>query len=223
MVVMLLLFTFSCSKDNKEVVEVAFDPETTYTMKTTDVSSLISDSGITRYRMNSDLWLWYGKAAEPYWYFPEGIYVERFDTLFNVEASGRADTAYYWIKKKLWKAVGNVEVENLEGERFETELLYWDEAQGRIYSDAFMRIERVDRIITGIGFESNQSMTNYRIYHPQGTFPVNTAEPDSTQQQNEEEQRSTLPPNPFPRREAITPPDSSGILSDMDEMPRDSI
>ena len=44
-VVMLLLFMASCGKENKEVVEVTFDPENTYTLRTTDVSSLISDSG----------------------------------------------------------------------------------------------------------------------------------------------------------------------------------
>jgi len=52
-VVMLLLFSASCSKEHKEVVDVEFDPDKTYTMKATDVSSLISDSGITRYRLKA--------------------------------------------------------------------------------------------------------------------------------------------------------------------------
>ena len=86
-VVMLLLFMASCGKENKEVVEVTFDPENTYTLRTTDVSSLISDSGITRYRMNAKEWLVFGKAKEPYSYFPQGVSVEKFDSLFNVEAS----------------------------------------------------------------------------------------------------------------------------------------
>ena len=84
------------------MVEVTFDPENTYTLRTTDVSSLISDSGITRYRMNAKEWLVFGKAREPYSYFPQGVYVEKFDSLFNVEASVKADTAYYWDKKVMW-------------------------------------------------------------------------------------------------------------------------
>ena len=52
---MLLLFSASCSKEHKEVVDVEFDPDKTYTMKATDVSSLISDSGITSERV-ADLW-----------------------------------------------------------------------------------------------------------------------------------------------------------------------
>ena len=105
-VVMLLLFMASCGKENKEVVEVTFDPENTYTMRTTDATSLISDSGITRYRLNAKEWLVFGKAQEPHSYFPQGVYVEKFDSLFNVEASVKADTAYYWDKKGLYKLIG---------------------------------------------------------------------------------------------------------------------
>ena len=110
-VVMFLLFMTSCSGEKKEIVDVSFDPETTYTLRTTDVSTLISDSGVTRYRLNAKEWLIFGKAKDPYWFFPEGIYVEKFDTLFQSEASIQADTAYNYEKKGLWKLVGNVKVE----------------------------------------------------------------------------------------------------------------
>lgn len=171
-VVMLLLFSASCSKENNEVVDVEFDPERTYTMKATEVTSLISDSGITRYSVKAKEWLMFGKAAEPYWYFPEGIYVEKFDTVFQTEASIKADTAYYFDKKGLWKLIGNVEVENLQGENFQTSLLFWDQKKELVYSDKYIRIEQTDKIITGIGFESNADMTKYKIFNSTGIFPV---------------------------------------------------
>lgn len=182
-VVMLLLFMASCGKENKEVVNVTFDPENTYTMKATDVSSLISDSGITRYRLKAKEWQVYGKAKEPWWYFPEGIYVEKFDTLFRTEASIRADTAYYYDKKGLWELIGNVEVESLKGERFETPQLFWNQKKEKVYSEKYMRIEQEDKIITGIGFESNQNMTQYKIFNSQGIFPVTeeASAPDTAQ------------------------------------------
>lgn len=179
-VVMLLLFLASCSKEVKEVVEVEFDANKTYTMKATDVASLISDSGITRYRLNAKEWLVYGKAEDPYWYFPKGIYVEKFDTLFQTEASIKADTAFYYDKRGLWELIGNVEVESLQGENFETTQLFWDQKQEKVYSDKYVRIEQADKIITGIGFESNQNMTQYKIFNSQGIFPVNEAPADST-------------------------------------------
>lgn len=179
-VVMLLLFSASCSKEKKDVVEVQFDPEQTYTLRTTDVTNLISDSGITRYRLSAKEWLVYGKAAEPYSYFPAGIYVEKFDTLFHTEASIKADTAYNYDKKGLWKLIGNVVVNNLQGENFQTSLLFWDQKKEKIYTDRYFRFEQKDQIITGIGFESNQDMTNYRYFNSTGVFPITEAPADST-------------------------------------------
>ena len=180
-VVMLLLFTASCSGDKKEVVVVSFDPETTYTLRTTDYTTQFSDSGVTRYRAIAKDFLKFDKAQEPYSYFPEGIYVEKFDTLFNVEASLKADTAYNYEKKGLWKLIGNVKVENLEGKKFETSLLFWDQKEEKVYSDKYIRIQEEDKVITGIGFESNQNMTQYKIFNSQGVFPVSeSASTDST-------------------------------------------
>lgn len=183
-IVMLLLFSASCGKEKKDVVEVQFDPEHTYTLRTTDVTNLISDSGITRYRLSAKEWLVYGKAADPYSYFPEGIYVEKFDTLFQTEASIKADTAYNYDKRGLWKLVGNVVVNNLQGDNFRTSVLYWDQKKEKIYSDQYIRIEQEDQVITGIGFESNQDMTNYRIFNSTGIFPVNEAPDDSIRTAN---------------------------------------
>ena len=181
--VMLLLLTQACSGEHKEVVEVTFDPETTYTMKTTGVISLISDSGVTRYRANAKEWLVYGKAKEPYWYFPEGIYVEKFDSLFHTEASIVADTAYYYDKQGLFRFVGQVEVKSLQGEHFETDELFWNQKEDKVYSDRFIRIEQEEKVITGIGFESNQNMTRYTIRESRGVFPVATTSPADTTKQ----------------------------------------
>lgn len=174
-VVMLLLFSvvlFSCKPEVKEVVEVSSDPEKSYTMKATQVNTLISDSGITRYRVKAKEWLVFGNAKEPHSYFPEGIYVEKFDTTFHTEASIKADTAYYFDKKGLWRLIGNVEVESLQGEHFNTSELFWDQKAEKVYSDKYIRIQQKEQIITGIGFESNQNMTRYRIFNSQGEFPV---------------------------------------------------
>lgn len=187
-VMLLLLLTIACSSEKKEIVDVAFDPEKTYTMKATEVNSLVSDSGLTRYRLNAKEWLVFDKAKDPYWYFPEGIYVEKFDTLFQTEASIKADTAFYFSKRELWRLVGNVKVESLQGEKFDTSELFWNQKEGKVYSDKYIRIEQEDKIITGVGFESNQEMTQYKIFNSKGTFPVseskaseNTVEADSLQ------------------------------------------
>ena len=169
--VMLVLFS-SCSGRKKELGAAITERDSMAVMDTKGITTLVSDSGITRYRINTEEWLVFDRKDPPYWAFEKGIYLEKFDTLFQVEASIKADTAYYYNKKVLWELIGNVVIKNLKGERFNTSLLYWDQRSERVYSDAFIRIEQPDRIITGRGFESNQQMTVYTIHKPEGIFYV---------------------------------------------------
>ena len=61
---------------------------------------------------------------------------------------------------------------SLLGERFNTSDLFWDQKAEKVYSDKYIRIQQKEQIITGVGFESNQNMTRYRIFNSQGEFPV---------------------------------------------------
>ena len=69
---------------------------------------------------------------------------------------------------------------NISGETFETNQLNWDEANQRIYSDSPIRITRSTMIINGIGFESNQMMTRYRINKITGVLPIDTDDSDES-------------------------------------------
>lgn len=170
-IVMLLLFP-SCGGKKKELGEAITERDSLPAMATIDVLTYISDSGVTRYRMDTKEWLVYDRKNPSYWAFEKGVYLEQFDSLFNVDASIKADTAYFYDKKKLWKLMGHVDIQNRKGERFNTELLFWDQVKKRVYSDRFIRIEQPDRIITGYGFDSDERMTNYQIKNMEGVFYV---------------------------------------------------
>lgn len=170
-IVMLLLFS-SCDGQKKALGKAITERDSLPVMDTRGVVTLISDSGVTRYRINTEEWLMFDKKTPTYWAFEKGIYLEQFDSLFHVDASIQADTAYYYDRERLWKLIGHVDIKNLKGERFNTELLYWNEATQKVYSDKFIRIEQPDKIITGYGFDSNQQMTIYTIHDMGGIFYV---------------------------------------------------
>ncbi len=167
--VMFLLFS-ACSGRKKELGKAITERDSLPVLDTRGVTTLISDSGITRYRIVTEEWLMFDRKNPPYWAFEKGVYLENFDSLFQVEASIKSDTAYFFNKEGLWKLMGNVHIQNLQGEKFDTQLLYWDQNKQKVYSDKFIRIEQPDRIITGRGFESNQQMTVYTIHKPEGIF-----------------------------------------------------
>ena len=121
-IVMLLLFP-SCGGKKKITGDAITERDSMAVMQTSGVTTLISDSGVTRYRVNTEEWLGFDRK-------------------------------------------------NRKGERFNTELLYWNEATQKVYSDKFIRIQQPDRIITGHGFDSNQQMTVYTIHNIEGIFYV---------------------------------------------------
>ena len=83
-----------------------------------------------------------------------------------------ADYAYYNEPEQRWTLRGNVKALNLEGEQFETPLLFWDQKTESVYSDSSIIITRATSIIKGVGFRSNQEMTQYTILRPSGVFPI---------------------------------------------------
>ena len=67
------LVSTACKEKEKELMKGNFDPERFATMTTTDVSTLISDSGVVRYKIESPIWLVFDQASEPYWKFPKEV------------------------------------------------------------------------------------------------------------------------------------------------------
>ena len=163
-----------CSEDKRETISISADPETFPTMKTLNVSTMISDSGYTRYHITTPLWLMFEEAEDPHWNFPKGIFVVKFDTTMTEDGTFTADTATYLSKKKLWRFDRNVRMRNVNGDRFLTQQLFWDQVTRKIYSDSFIHIERPDKVIEGYGFISNENMTSYTIRKPSGIFPANS-------------------------------------------------
>ena len=179
--VMFVIFP-ACSGNNKNLAEAIAENDTVPSMKSLGVTTLISDSGITRYKIVAEEWIIHDKKKIPYWAFEKGVYLEKFDTLFHIDASIKADTAYYYEKKKLWELKGNVQILSQRGDKFQTELLFWDEKKEKVYSDKYIQIEQEDKIIRGYGFESNQDLTEYEIKNSNGIFTVEDTQPAPTTQ-----------------------------------------
>ena len=179
-----IMLLAACSGGKTEVVEGYENVDTLPSMYTCDVNTLISDSGITRYRIEAPLWYMYEgeNTEEPYWYFPQGIYVEQFDTLFVTETMIEGDTAIYYKKPQKWRLTGNVHIENTEGKKFYTQQLYWDQKAREIYSDSAIRIIDGEEVIEGVGFKSNEQITKYVILRTTGIFTVKREpdQPDTT-------------------------------------------
>ena len=172
-VLLLAMFLFACSSRHEGVgqSEESAPRESLPVLVSDSVTTLISDSGVTRYRIETPKWMVFDRATPNYQEFPEGIYLEQFDEDLSVQASLKADYAYYNEADQIWTLRGNVHALNRKGEQFDTQELNWNQHDHRVYSDSTIHITRERSIIEGVGFESNEEMSKYTILNPTGVFP----------------------------------------------------
>ena len=165
----------ACKDEVTGTVKRSTDPEKVPTMSSRNVQTVISDSGNTRYRITTKTWLMYEEAAKPHWIFPSGVIAEELGPGFKTVTSVKCDSAYYDEQKRLWSLNGNVRITNVNKELILTDQMYWNQEEHRLYSDAFIHIEKIDRVIEGYGYDSNEKLTTYQVHKVKGIFPADQA------------------------------------------------
>lgn len=171
-----ILVLQSCSPSVENTATLGMERDSAAVMKTYNVTTLVSDSGITRFRVATPEWLVFDKKAKPTWEFPQGLHLEQFDENLEIHSEVDAQKAIYYTELEQWILSDSVYAVNVDGERFESEVLYVHQKEDRIFTDKFVKITQEDKIITGIGMESNQRLTKYRVLKPQGIIPLDEDE-----------------------------------------------
>lgn len=195
---LLMLTAMSCHEDDKLGVVNAIDTKKTPQLSTRNVTTLISDSGYTKYKVITPLWNIYNgdpkEERENFWDFPEGVYLRQLDKNLKVVSTVAADSACYFPNKKLWELYGRVEIDQKDKAYFYSERIFFDDKTKKISSDTFIHIKTPMEILEGVGFESNMNLTQYRVLEPTGMFPMNPEGLES--QRREEDVEPTINPTP---------------------------
>ena len=176
---------FYACENNIEEIKAFSTNETLPVVEAENFETLFTDSGEVRFFMKAPKLLKFENGGNAYLEFPKGVELIKYDENENVISSITADYARQYEKEKKWEAKNNVIATNAKGDTLKTELLIWEEKAEKIYTDAFVTIIRPDQIITGIGFESNQNLENWKIKNPKGTIYVGVEEKKDTTRTND--------------------------------------
>ncbi len=105
--------------------------------------------------------------------FPEGIFIEFFDELGNLQSTLKANQAFYSKKDDQWRGVGNVEVVNMQKkEQLNSEELFWKPTTKRIFTEKFVTIRMGSEVLWGTGLDAAQDLSDYTIKKPQGELEL---------------------------------------------------
>ena len=171
-ILLALCLLAGCREKTKLNVATNLHTDTMPTMKTRNIATLISDSGIVQYKIVAPVWKVYDEAKDPYWVFPEGLYLQKYDRHHKVVATIAADSARYFKDRKIWKLDGHVEIHKAPKDKFFTEQVFWDQQKRRVYSDSFIHIENATHVLEGMGFTADENFREYSIHKPMGIFPI---------------------------------------------------
>ena len=170
LIVTLVLASAACSKPKEHTAPAINPRDSVSMMKSYGVNTLISDSGVMKYRIVAERSEVNEVLTPPRWIFKRGIFMEQFDQNFHTEAYVQADTAFYYTTKKLWHLIGNVRVKTIDGLRFSSEELYWDQNRRELYSYCFSRVVTPERELQGTYFTSDERMQHYTVSNSVGSF-----------------------------------------------------
>ena len=140
------------------------------TLVSTQLTTIYSDQGIIKYKLFTDEALHYENGDR---YYPQGMYIDLFQSDQQASAKGRANSVYFFAKKNIYEFRGDVELKSLrEKKQLHTEVLHWSPETETFYTDTFVRIEIEDEVLTGEGLSAKQDLSSYRIAKPQGVFNI---------------------------------------------------
>lgn len=166
----LIIFTNSCDETIEHTAPAINDRDSVSMMTTYGVNTLVSDSGVIKYRIVTEKWDVNTVKNPPKWTFDKGLFLEQFDEKFHIQAYIQADTAYYYDQKKLWELRGRVRVKTNDGLRFSSEELFWDQNKHELYSHRFSRVISPEREMQGTYFISDEHFSHYTVSNSKGSF-----------------------------------------------------
>ena len=141
-----------------------------------DMFIVQTENGKIQMRAEAPLMERYERDTLSYELFPDGFFVYGYTEEEKLETEIIADKARhlkYKDGRESWEAFGNVLVKNLiKQEVMETDTLYWDQKNEKIYTHCYVRMYSPDGFMQGYGMESDQRARNSIIFNPFNSYGI---------------------------------------------------
>lgn len=135
-----------------------------------------TENSIIKMRALAPLMERYENDTLSYELFPKGISVYGYTDDGMLETEIIADNARH-LKfddgRESWEAFGNVVVKNLiNQETMETDTLYWDQKNEKIYTHCYVRMYSPDGFAQGYGMQSDQRARDTELFNPFNNYAI---------------------------------------------------
>lgn len=168
--------TIAVSCKNKIAETEQIDLKATPSQVVENIVIVQSRNSKTEYRMQAPLLERYDSdPKDSYDLFPKGLNVYGYNEEGLLETSIVSDEAKHTIKdgEEMWSAYGNVVVRNfIKGEQMETDTIFWDQKEEKIYTHCYVKLFSPQGLMQGIGMESDEMARNAVLLNPFDGYAV---------------------------------------------------
>ena len=174
-------FVISCKGEpESEPIDLSSIPvQTVQGMK-----AVQTGNGNLQMRMEAPLLQRFESDTVSYELFPDGFDVYAYNEEGNLETQITSNAAKHTTakrKQEKWEAYGNVVINNyIKGERMETDTLYWDRKNGKIYTHCLVKMYSPSGFMQGYGMESDEMARNAQLLRPFDSYGIITSDSTNT-------------------------------------------
>jgi LPS export ABC transporter protein LptC len=155
-----------CEEKIKPSVLPSIDSKTIPQQESWDSHIVISDSGLVRAVIDAGYLRVYEGSQQTQ--MSDGVVVHFFDTEGKQTSILTSKEAIVNESTNNLEAMGDVVVVSSDSTKLRTQHLYWDNKKQLIHTPEFVQITSPREKLQGHGFESDQSLHNYKIFHVTG-------------------------------------------------------
>ena len=165
---------YSCKGQLKEAEHIDINEAPVQTVD--DMFIVQTKNGKIQMRAEAPVMERYERDTLSFELFPKGFFLFGYDDQEKLETQIVADNAKhlkYKDGREIWEAFGNVVVKNLiKQEVMETDTLYWDQHEEKIYTHCYVRMYSPSGFMQGYGMESDQRARNSIIFNPFNSYGI---------------------------------------------------
>ena len=165
-----MMFLVACEEQKEHIAPAINDRDSVSMMISNGVNTLISDSGLIKYRIVAEQWEVNQRKNPTRWIFEKGLFMTQFDEKFHVQLYIQCDTAYHYDGIRLWELRGRVHVQTKDGLDFKSEQLFYDMNKHEFYSYVYSKLVTPERTLQGTYFRSDENITRYYVSNSKGSF-----------------------------------------------------
>ena len=126
------------------------------------VTSYLSTGGKLKARLTAPFMLRYYDSV-PRVEFPNTLHVDFYNDSMQIESYLDAKRAYYYEQQSRVILNDSVVVIRINGDTLKTNELFWEQNLHKLFTNSNVEIRQKTKTIFGKGFESDETLKNFRI------------------------------------------------------------